>query len=105
MRIKSILTPAVVILCSLTVRAEKPTIYFNGDILTMDGDTPRQTRLTQENQLRFMAFVLFLIMVAMSVSCLFWTVFQMREQLRPKSAVEQELQLLRERAEQVVRTR
>ena len=71
----------------------------------MDGDTPRKTRLTQENQLRFMAFVLFLILVAMSVSCLFWTVFQMREQLRPKSAVEQELQLLRERAEQVVRAR
>jgi Na+/melibiose symporter-like transporter len=70
-----------------------------------DGDTPRQTRLLQEHQLRFMAFVLFFMMVAMSVSCLFWTVFQLREQLRPKSAVEQELQQLRERVEQVVRTR
>lgn len=71
----------------------------------MDGDTPRKTRVSQENHLRFMAFVLFLILVAMSVSCLFWTMFQMREQLRPKSAVERELDLLRERAEQVVRTR
>ena len=69
----------------------------------MDGDTPRQTRLAQEGQLRFMAFVLFMILVAMSVSCMFWTVFQLREQLRPKSAVERELDLLRERVEQVVR--
>lgn len=71
----------------------------------MDGDTPRQARQAQENQLRFMAFVLFMILVAMSVSCLFWTMFQMRELMRPKSAVEQELDLLRERAEQVVRAR
>jgi predicted amidohydrolase YtcJ len=41
MRIKSTLTLAIVILCAWTARAQKPTIYFNGDILTMDGDSPR----------------------------------------------------------------
>lgn len=71
----------------------------------LDGDTPRRTRLSQERQLRFMAFVLSVILVAMSVSCLFWTVFQLKVQARPKSAVEQELDQLRKRAEQVVRTR
>ncbi|MEY3480639.1 MAG: hypothetical protein RIQ71_1414 [Verrucomicrobiota bacterium] len=41
MRIKSTLTLAIVILCAWTARAEKPTIYFNGDILIMEGDSPR----------------------------------------------------------------
>ncbi|MEI7864396.1 MAG: amidohydrolase [Chthoniobacterales bacterium] len=41
MSIKSILILAVVALCPWMVRAEKPTVYFNGDILTMEGDSPR----------------------------------------------------------------
>ena len=41
MCIKSALTLATILLCAWTARAEKPTIYFNGDILTMEGDSPR----------------------------------------------------------------
>ena len=63
-----------------------------------DADTPRHKRLTQEKQLRFMSFVLFLLCVTMSVSCAFWTVFQLREGLRPKTGVEQELEMLRQQA-------
>jgi predicted amidohydrolase YtcJ len=41
MCIKSTLTLAIAALCAWTTRAEEPTIYFNGDILTMEGDSPR----------------------------------------------------------------
>jgi len=72
---------------------------------SMDGDTPRQTRLTQEHQLRLMAFILFLIMVAMSVSCLFWTVFQCRATTPQERGRAGTATAARQRAEQVVRTR
>jgi len=41
MCIKSTLTLAIIALCAWAARAEKTTIYFNGDILTMEGDSPR----------------------------------------------------------------
>jgi hypothetical protein len=41
MSIKSILILAVVALCPWMVRAEKPTVYFNGDILTMESGSAR----------------------------------------------------------------
>jgi predicted amidohydrolase YtcJ len=41
MTTKRILISAFLALCPWAVWAESPTIYFNGDILTMDGDSPR----------------------------------------------------------------
>ena len=37
---KSILISAALALCPWTASAETSTVYFNGDILTMEGDNP-----------------------------------------------------------------
>jgi hypothetical protein len=70
-----------------------------------DADTPRPMRQAQERQLRFMSFFLLVLCVAMSVSCAFWTVFQLREGLRPKTGIEQELDMLRQQAERAMNQR
>jgi hypothetical protein len=70
-----------------------------------DADTPRPMRQAQERQLRYMSFFLLLLCVAMSVSCAFWTVFELREGLRPKTRVERELDMLRQQAERAMSRR
>jgi len=40
MNLKQSVVIAAIALCPWAVRAEKPAIYFNGDILTMEGDSP-----------------------------------------------------------------
>lgn len=69
----------------------------------LDTDTTRQKRQTQEAQLRFMALVLFVLLTAMSISCIYWSAWQLRESWRPRNSVERELELLRKQADLVRR--
>lgn len=68
-----------------------------------DADTPRLTCQAQEQQLRLLSYLLLLLFVVMSVSCAFWTVYGLKEELRPKTGVERELEILRGQAEHVRR--
>lgn len=65
----------------------------------LDSDTTREERRSQEGQIRFMSLTLFLCVTALSVSCAFWCVDQLRDGQRGKTAVERELDYLRKRAE------
>ena len=65
----------------------------------LDSDTTREERRAQEAQIRFLAIILSLLLLALSVSCAFWSADQMREGLRPKTTAERELEDLRRRAE------
>ena len=68
----------------------------------LDSDTTREERRAQEAQIRFMAIILSLLLLALSVSCAFWSADQMREGLRPKTTAERELEDLRRRAEGIL---
>lgn len=70
------------------------------DMLGMlDTDTTREDRRLQEGHLRIMAFALFFLLIALGVSCTYWSVEQVREGKRTKTTVERELEYLRREAE------
>jgi hypothetical protein len=65
----------------------------------LDTDTTREERHAQEAHLRFLALILCLLVLATSISCAFWSADQVRENLRPKTTAERELEDLQKRAE------
>jgi hypothetical protein len=64
----------------------------------LDVDTSRDVRRGQETALRFFAYILFVLHVALSVSFSFWSVDEWRDQQRPRTPLEMELQFLRKKA-------
>lgn len=64
-----------------------------------DVDTIRAVRHTQENQFRFMALLLSLLLVLSCVSCSFWAFDAVREQRREKSPYEQDQAFLKRHIE------
>lgn len=74
------------------------------DFLTiLDIDTNREQRRVQERRLGIMAYMLFVVFIASSISCAFWTVDQVREEQRLKTAPELDNAHLREAIEKVGR--
>ena len=74
------------------------------DVLTiLDIDTNRDQRHHQEGQLGMIAYVMFVIFVASAVSCTFWTVDQIREEQRLKTAPERDNEYIRKQIEEVAR--
>jgi hypothetical protein len=69
----------------------------------LDSDTQRTERHGQEAQVRFMAYVQFMLWIAMFVSCLYWATERTRESLRPKTSVERELNVIRKQVQENIR--
>jgi hypothetical protein len=58
----------------------------------LDVDTSRSVRRGQEFALAGFSFILFGLLIAMSVSCSFWSVDEWQERLRPRTSLELELE-------------
>jgi hypothetical protein len=63
----------------------------------LDVDTNRALRRMQENTLKFFAFLLFALFIAMSVSCSFWSIDQWKDQQRPRTSLEREMEYHRQK--------
>ncbi|MDB6074804.1 MAG: hypothetical protein JWO89_2444 [Verrucomicrobiaceae bacterium] len=61
----------------------------------LDVETTRQERRKQESHLSALAYMLFFLLITTAVSCTFWTFDQVRDNLRPKTTVERELEFAR----------
>jgi len=57
---------------------------------TLDVDTTREQRRQQENHIVILSYLMFVLFLALGLSCGFWTVDQVREQVREKTATERE---------------
>lgn len=74
------------------------------DFLTiLDIDTDRDQRRAQEKNLGMMAYLMFVIFIASAVSCAFWTVDQVRETQRLKTAPERDNEYMRRQIDEVGR--
>ena len=72
------------------------------DFLTvLDIDTHREQRVVMEGQLRTIAQLLLVIFAAAAISCAFWTVDQIREEQRTKTAPERDSDYIRKQIEEV----
>jgi hypothetical protein len=65
----------------------------------LDVDSTREQRRTQEAQLRFMAFLSAIMLMATTASCAFWTVDLVRDSMRERTPLERELEHSQMRAE------
>ncbi len=74
------------------------------DFLSMlDVDTSREQRREQEKQLSIVSYLMFVIFFFSAISCAFWTIDQMREESREKTAPERDLEWTRRQIEEVGR--
>ncbi len=67
----------------------------------LDVDTDRTARKAQERQMTLMCHVLFVLLAALSVSCIYWTVDGIRDLRREKTVIEREIDMGREEIEDV----
>jgi len=67
----------------------------------LDVDTDREVRRIQEQHMSFMCYLLFLLLLATSLSGAFWTVDLVREYKREKTRFERELNLNRDEINKV----
>ncbi|MES2594841.1 MAG: hypothetical protein V4662_05880 [Verrucomicrobiota bacterium] len=67
----------------------------------LDVDTDRVARKAQERQMTLMCHVLFVLLAAVCVSCIYWTVDGIRELRRDKTVMEREIDMGREEIEGV----
>ena len=67
----------------------------------LDVDTSREQRRTQERHIALMGNAFLIAFAAATLSCVFWTVDQIREQRREKTPVEREFELTRREIEAV----
>jgi hypothetical protein len=74
------------------------------DFLTvLDIDTHREQRRVQEGHLGIVAWMLFVIFAASAISCAFWTIDQIGEAQRMKTAPERDSEYLRRQIEEVAK--
>ncbi len=74
------------------------------DFLTvLDIDTDRDQRRVQEKHLGMMACMMLVLFIASSLSCGFWTVDQVREEQRLKTAPERDNEYIRKQIDEVGR--
>ncbi len=62
----------------------------------LDVDSNRERRKSQESQVAAMALMLFVLMMATSLSSVFWTVDQIKERKREKTRFEREIDMTRQ---------
>ena len=74
------------------------------DFLTvLDIDTHREQRRVMESQLSMIAYMLLVIFAASAISCAFWTIDQIREEQRIKTAPERDSEYIRKQIEEVAK--
>ena len=78
-------------------------LHWLDTLTVLDIDTKREQRHAQERQLGMIAYVLFVIFIASAVSCSFWTVDQVREEQRTKTAPELDNEYMRKQIDEVGR--
>ncbi len=61
----------------------------------LDVETTREERRKQESHLSGLAYMLCILLLTTAVSCCFWTFDLIRDNLRPKTRVERELEFAR----------
>ena len=72
------------------------------DFLTvLDMDTSRDQRRAQETQVAAFGYVMAVVFAAAAISCAFWTIDQVRESQRLKTAPERDSEYLRKQIEEV----
>ena len=64
-------------------------------LAVLDVETPREMRKSQERQMAAVGFLLFVMLLAMSVSCAFWTFDHVRDSHRDKTSMELEMERTR----------
>lgn len=69
----------------------------------LDVDSDREARKAQERQMAMMCYTLFCLLMALCVSCIYWTVDGVLEVRRDKSVLEREIDMGREEIEDVRR--
>ena len=61
----------------------------------LDVETTREERRKQEGHLSVLAYMLFFLLLTTAVSCSFWSFDQIRDNLRPKTTAEREMEFAR----------
>ncbi len=69
----------------------------------LDVDTDRTARKAQERQMARMCYLIFFLLLALSLSCIYWTLDSIREIRREKTAMEREIKMSRDEIEGVRR--
>ena len=67
----------------------------------LDVDTDREVRRIQELQMTVLCYILFVLLLATSLSGIFWTIDLVREERREKSPFERELKMNRGEIEKI----
>lgn len=67
----------------------------------LDVDTDREVRRVQELQMTIACYVLFVLLLATSLSGIFWTIDLVREEKREKTRFEREVELNRDEIDKV----
>jgi hypothetical protein len=70
---------------------------------TLDVDTTREQRRQQEGHITALSYVMFVLFLALGLSCAFWAVDQVREQVREKTSAERDNDFQRRLIEEVAR--
>ncbi|MCB1226267.1 MAG: hypothetical protein KDK99_10685 [Verrucomicrobiales bacterium] len=69
-------------------------------LAVLDVETPREMRRVQERQMAAIGFLLFVLFVATTVSCVFWTVDSIRDTHRDKTRMELEIERTKRQIDQ-----
>jgi FtsH-binding integral membrane protein len=69
----------------------------------LDVDSDRRSRKIQEQQMAAMFYLIFILVAALCLSCIYWTVDGIREFRREKNVIEREIEMGREEIEDVRR--
>ena len=67
----------------------------------LDVDTDREVRRVQELQMTIACYFLFILLLATSLSGIFWTIDLVREEKREKTRFEREVELNRDEIDKV----
>jgi len=72
----------------------------------LDVETDRDRRKSQERQMSILSHLLFVLFLALSLSCAYWTFDQIREAKREKTRLERDMEITRQEIDGVrARTR
>lgn len=69
----------------------------------LDVDTSREQRREQERQFGIMSYTAFVVFLLSAISCGFWTIDQVREQQRLKTAPERDMEYYRKQINEVAK--
>lgn len=90
----AILSLALCIACLRMAGDPKTWRLLWMDLLgVMEAEIQRDARKAQERQLSWMFMLLFVVLLALSSSCFYWTVVEVFEARRDKTTIEREMEM------------